>query len=54
MREAAGQPKRLSPHQEIGVATAPTSRAKMVASIMARWFNGVAPASFVAGTGLDT
>jgi hypothetical protein len=29
-----GQPKRLSPHQEMGVATAPTSRAKMVASIM--------------------
>ena len=29
------QPNRLSPHHDTGVATAPTSRAKMVASIMA-------------------
>jgi hypothetical protein len=50
----SGQPKRLSPHHEIGVATAPTSRAKMVASNMARGFNGAAPASCARRTRLDT
>ena len=50
----ADQPKRLSPHHEIGVATAPTSRAKMVASNMAGGFNGIAPPSCARGTGLDT
>jgi hypothetical protein len=50
----ADHPNRLIPHHEMGVAMAPTRRAKRVASIMAGGFNAKLRASCGRRTPLDT